>query len=329
MHDWGERDPAWRGIRSATVWVLGRPVHLLRCEGEVEAGPPQLLVHGLGGSSRNWLDVIVPLSRHGEVAAVDLPGFGTTLVPVGGTARLRANAGFLAALLDTLEWPRTTLHGGSMGGLLATLLASRQPERVARLVLVNPALPAPRRHMLRVNPQVLSRLLPAAVPGFGRLLLEMGMRWRTAEQLVDDSLARVFAEVTRLRPAMRRILLENMIQTQRQPWRRTAMVQATASLIGEITRARGLNHAVDRVVAPTLLIWADIDRLVSAHVISGLRKRRPDWRHHVFTGVGHTPMVEVPDAYVEVVADFYREAEGIAGPSAASVGHRQVHHQSS
>ncbi len=308
MRDWGERDPAWRGIRSQTLRLGDRAVHLLRCEGDIEAGPPQLLVHGLGGSSRNWLEVMVPLSRHGKVVAVDLPGFGSTPLPTGGSARLRANAGFLLALLDALGWSRATVHGGSMGGLLATLFAARCPDRVARLVLVNPALPAPRRHMFHVSRRVVARMLPAVVPGLGRVLLEMGMRWRTAEQLVDDSLQTGFGEVTRLRPAMRRVMVESMLQSQRQPWRRAALIQAAASLIAEITRAQDLDRAAERVVAPTLLIWGDADRLVSTHVIRGLLRRRPDWRHHVFAGVGHTPMVEVPAAYVEVVAAFYRDS---------------------
>ncbi len=41
----------------------------------------------------------------------------------------------LAALLDAIGVERTHVHGGSMGGFIATLFAARYPERVDRLVI--------------------------------------------------------------------------------------------------------------------------------------------------------------------------------------------------
>lgn len=51
--DWGERCPRWRGIRSETLDVDGRRVHLLRADPNPEALPDartQLLLHGMAGS---------------------------------------------------------------------------------------------------------------------------------------------------------------------------------------------------------------------------------------------------------------------------------------
>lgn len=302
--DWGQHDPRWRGVRAETVRVHGHPVRVLRHEATGD-GLPQLFVHGLGGSARNWLDVLGPLSEHGETLAVDLPGFGATPIPEPGSARVRANAGFLRALIGALGWDRVTLYGNSMGGLIATLAAGRYPRRVDRLVLVNPALPAPRRSMLRqLSPRVFTRILPAAVPGLGRLVIEAGLRHRTAEELVEESLASVFADVERCRPAMREALIDNAELAKREPWRRAGLADAAGSLVRMIAEAGELNDAVDAITADTLLLWGDDDRLVTSNVIAGLVDRRPDWDQHVFGGVGHAPMIEAPDEFVTVVGGW-------------------------
>ncbi|MFN2556987.1 MAG: alpha/beta fold hydrolase [Nitriliruptorales bacterium] len=312
---WGTRDSAWEGVRAETISVLGRPVRVLRHGPDPTAGRdssiPQMFVHGLGGAARNWLDVLSPLSRFGETLAVDLPGFGDTPVPEGGSARVRANAGFLPALLDALGWERVVLYGNSMGGLIATLVASREPHRVERLVLVNPALPPPRREMFKLGRPVLARILPAALPGFGRLFVELGFRAKSAEELVDESLASVLSETARLREPYRRVLVENVERAKAEGWRRSALCEAASSLVAMIAEATELNEAVDGIEAPCLLLWGDADKLVATHVIEGLMERRPDWEQHIFRGVGHAPMIEAPDDFVDVVADWHeRVASG-------------------
>lgn len=302
--DWGERDPRWEGVRGETVRVQGHPVRVLRHDAAGD-GDPQLFVHGLGGSARNWLDVLGPLAAHGETLAVDLPGFGATPIPHRGSARVRASAGFVRALIDALGWDRVTLYGNSMGGLIATLVAGRHTRRIGQLVLVNPALPAPRRTMLRqLSPRVFTRILPAAVPGLGRLMIEAGLRQRTAEELVEESIASVFADIERCRPAMREALIDSAELAKLESWRRAGLADAAGSLVMMIAEAGELNDAIDAITADTLLLWGDDDRLVTSHVIAGLVDRRPGWDQHVFGGVGHAPMIEVPDEFVTVVGGW-------------------------
>lgn len=302
--DWASCDPAWTGIREETIDVRGHPVTVLRHDA-TGPGTPQLFVHGLGGSACNWLDVLRPLSAHGATLAVDLPGFGTTQVPAGGSARVPANAGFLGALLAELGWDRVVLFGNSMGGLICTLAAARHPQVVRGLVLVNPALPAPRRHMWRIPTRAISRVLPAAVPGVGPLLVELVMRARTAEELIDDSFASVLADVDCVRASMRAALVDSLEDARIYRWRRRALVEAASSLVAMLADGREALAAVDAVTVPTLLLWGDADRLVSPHVIAGLVERRSDWDQHVFGGIGHAPMLEAPDVFVEVVTSWY------------------------
>ena len=59
-----------------------------------------------------------------------------------------------------------------------------------------------------------------------------------------------------------------------------------------------------RVVAPTLVIHGDLDRLIPLSAARDLIRRRPEWTLEIFKGVGHVPMMETPDRFMEVVNEW-------------------------
>jgi len=67
----------------------------------------------------------------------------------------------------------------------------------------------------------------------------------------------------------------------------------------------GANEAIDRVAAPTLLLWGDQDPLIDRTVIDSLITRRTDWNLRVIHAAGHVLPMEVPDRYVAVVTSWY------------------------
>src|SRR4051794_39932286 len=101
------------------------------------AGPPVVLVHGLSGSTRWWRRNIGALTPHQRVYVVDLIGFGASRAR--HPFALSEAASFLARWLDHLGLERVSVVGHSMGGLIAAELAADAPDRVDRLVLVDPA----------------------------------------------------------------------------------------------------------------------------------------------------------------------------------------------
>ena len=301
--DWGARRDRWAGVRSEIVEVGGTDVHVLRADGPA-GGVPHLLVHGLGGVATNWIEVVAGLAEHGPVVAPDLPGFGRTEPPHPRASRVPANVAFLRALLRRLGWERAVVHGNSMGGMLATLLALRAPEQVERLVLASPALPTSRRRMHEIDPLTLVRFLPFAVPGAGRVALR-AMRARISpEQEWEQSAQFLHGDPERLSPELQAIGLENLVSGRDVHWRLRGLVHAGESVVSSLLGARTLVRAVDEVTAPTLVVWGDADRLVGRAVIDHLGERRPDWDLVALPAVGHVPMAEAPDDYLAAVAAF-------------------------
>jgi pimeloyl-ACP methyl ester carboxylesterase len=103
-------------------------------------GMPLVLLHGIGSNAGSWLPLMEVLPPSRDVLAWDAPGYGGS-TPVGPAAPTPDDyAAALERLLDTLGHERILLAGHSLGCLFAARFAARNPSRVARLVLMSPAL---------------------------------------------------------------------------------------------------------------------------------------------------------------------------------------------
>jgi pimeloyl-ACP methyl ester carboxylesterase len=304
MQDWGDRDARPAGVRSEWLDVQGTRVRVLRHDGPGDPdATPFLLVHGLGGSATNWLEVMAGLGQRAPVAAVDLPGFGETAPPRRTAARVTANARFVGAFAAALGWDRVVLAGNSMGGMISVLVAARRPDLVERLVLLNPGLPAPVRAAAKVPVTALLTFAPFLFPGVGTRVLRARYRRMTPEQLYRQTQRLVYAEPERVNPALHDVGVEGAARGRELEWRLPAFVTAAESLMALLVGSGRpkIQRAIDAVACPTLLLWGDRDKLVGRPVIDGLVSRRPDWDSHTFEGVGHVPMAEVPDATLAVL----------------------------
>jgi pimeloyl-ACP methyl ester carboxylesterase len=111
------------------------------------SGDPVVLIHGLSASSRWWHRNIDALAGQFSLYIVDLIGFGRSR----GRQRfvLSESAALLARWMETIGLDRAHIVGHSMGGYIAAQLAAEHPEKVDRLVLVDAAVPLPRKSRLQ------------------------------------------------------------------------------------------------------------------------------------------------------------------------------------
>lgn len=106
------------------------------------AGPLVVLLHGWPETSLSWLPMLGPLLREGyRVAAPDLRGTGESERATDGYGK-DDQAEDLRQLLDHLGAAEPIrLVGHDIGAMVAFSFARLHPERVARLVLVDVAVP--------------------------------------------------------------------------------------------------------------------------------------------------------------------------------------------
>ncbi|WP_236573766.1 alpha/beta fold hydrolase [Streptomyces sp. GS7] len=101
--------------------------------------PPLVLLSGGGVTSAAWYAHAAGFGRTHRVYAVDLMGAPGLSVPAGRALRTPDDlTAWLDTVLDGLGLNATALLGHSYGGWIALRYAVHAPERVARLVLLDP-----------------------------------------------------------------------------------------------------------------------------------------------------------------------------------------------
>jgi len=99
-------------------------------------GPVVLLMHGLGGSARNWGPQVRALRDAHRVVRFDARGHGRSEAPTDPEAyRPEAFVADVGRVLDQVGATRATLGGLSMSAGIALRFALAHPERVSALVL--------------------------------------------------------------------------------------------------------------------------------------------------------------------------------------------------
>jgi pimeloyl-ACP methyl ester carboxylesterase len=257
------------------------------------------MIHGLTGSALNWMAVGPELSKTHHPLALDLTGFGRTPL-FHRSAALGANANLVQSFLEQVIGGPAILMGNSMGGHIAILVAGDHPGWVAGLVLVDPAIP--RVQIRRPDPGMLGFAAALSIPGgLGELVADRQARELGAEQLTKRIISVVAADPGRIDVAM----LEAHVQLTRERsnlglQNSRAFLQASRSLGFRMADPRFWSK-LKKVQAPTLVIHGELDRLIPVAAARDLAKRRTDWTLEVLEGVGHVPMMETPQVFLDVV----------------------------
>jgi pimeloyl-ACP methyl ester carboxylesterase len=281
-------DVDWHEHQHWTI-INDSPVNVV----ELGEGPPLLLVHGLSGSWPNWLEQIPVFARTHRVIAVDLPGFGQSPMPaerisISGYART------LDALLGTLGLDAAAVVGNSMGGFVAAELAIGFPQRVERLALVSAAGLSTYNH----------RGATRALPGLRRAerLIAAYAGWVASHSdavarrpgLRNATLGLVTSHPSRLPAA----LAAEQIRGAGKP----GFMQALQANLDYDFRDR-----LGEIACPTLIVWGDRDRVITARDADRFAELIPGSRKVVFEDTGHLPMLERPAAFNELLGEFLSE----------------------
>jgi pimeloyl-ACP methyl ester carboxylesterase len=272
-------------------WITlgGRPVNVI----ELGEGPPLIFVHGLAGSWQNWLEQLPVFAADHRVIALDLPGFGYSPMPaekisISGYART------IGELCDVLDIAAAALVGNSMGGFISAELAICDPARVDRLVLVSAA-------GISIENQSYPTGAMHRIEGF----LAAYTAWVASK-------SEFVSRRSRLRQA-------TLYSVMRHPGRLPAPL-AAEQLRGsgkpgfidalEALTSYPIRERLGKIACPSLVVWGDSDRLVPTRDADVFERLIPGARKVIFEDTGHVAMLERPERFNQVLADFLAEPCG-------------------
>ena len=242
-----------------------------------------LLLHGLGGSSASWQDLPAGLARTRQVLVPDLRGCGRS-ERGSGPLDLARMTGDVLALLDELGAPACHVAGHSLGGVIGQELLSRHGRRVLSAVLVSTS--------SRVGDKAAAnwQRLADRVESEGLGLMAEG----TARGFSDD-----YAAANPDTVAHHRRLTE----------------QSDARVWAEMARAAAVydyDEALVGVGQPVLVLQGGADRLTPTGGSVLLSRALGGSTLEIVEGKGHQLPIEMGEAFVQRIEEFFSTAKIVA-----------------
>ncbi len=303
--------PPTDGLLSGTVDIDGA-THFVDFGGPA-AGPLLVGVHGLGGSHLNWSAIAPQLTRDSRVLALDLVGHGLT--PTGDrTPDIEGHRRLLSGFLKSVGAGPAILVGNSMGGLVAALQAATEPDSVAGLILIDPALPTARPGL--IHPRVIANFALCAVPLVGEGYLTQRRRRTTAEQSVRRVLGVCCVDPSRVPVDVVDAHIE-LTSRMNRAQADDAYLRSARSLSMMMAFPGATMEKLRSLDQPTLLIHGDRDLLVPPAAARRMSTDHPGWRVEIAPDTGHVPMLEAP-GWTTVMIDDWLTHEGTAAADRAS-----------
>lgn len=284
-------------LRRRTLCVRHRP-------STTPDAPKAVFVHGLGGSSLNWTDLMALMQGDVDGYAIDLGGFGQSPPPRDGDYSPEGHARSVIEFIEEeLGGEPVHLFGNSLGGAVCVQLAARRPEFVRTLTLISPAMPGQR--ITKSN----AHLPVVAVPGVGEKFIEKYLEL-PAETRVRNTVEACYGDPSRV-PAQR------MAEAQVEVESREHLTYSTDAFLRSL---RGLLRTfVDpgsdrpwklagRVSCPVLAVYGLLDPLVNAKDAHRITKAFRDAHVVVLSDSGHVAQMEHPDEVYAAWVRFCRDA---------------------
>jgi pimeloyl-ACP methyl ester carboxylesterase len=287
MDDRSRRASEEQPPRSRWAYLDG-PVHYVDYGGP-DIGPLLVLVHGLGGSLVSWAAIAPALARTTRVLAIDLAGFGRTRGS-GLSASLPANRDLLQRFLIQVAGRPVVLVGHSMGGTIAVMQASQNPETVAGLVLINPVVPWVRDELERRLGSAVAAVSQAIKPADPSERKRPDAPEQTVRAVTDLSSARQSRISARL-------IGQYFAVARRRgsgPSPSTELVNAGRSLTWTLLHRRQFAAMLSGVQTPVLWLHGDRDPLIPVGVAVDVVMGKPTWSFQAARDIGHEPHREAP-----------------------------------
>jgi 2-hydroxy-6-oxonona-2,4-dienedioate hydrolase len=240
-----------------------------------------VLLHGIGASAERWLPVAPSLSNYFRVIVVDIIGFGYSDRP---KSRYTTDffISFLQEFLENLHIDnKLSIIASSFSGRLATEFAIRFSNTIEKLVL---AAPAGTKSLF--TPAFLHYIFAAHTHAYEDALTAF-------RNMVYDP----------------RIVTADLIKDFMNRMYLPHAIDVLDSTLKELSRSPQLHGRLSKIRNPTLLIWGENDPIIPKEEHASEYLEIPDSHVELIPQCGHSPFVEKPLEFTEIVLRFLSKQE--------------------
>jgi len=243
------------------------------------SGPNLVLLHGWGLHGGIWQTVLPLLEQHFTVHNIDLPGFGRSAVYNGDY-----DLSYLVDSVNQVLPQQCYLMGWSLGGLVATAVAKKHPNKVKKLITVasSPRFIAAEDWPYGMDPLVLKSFMEYLSDDFEGTLIKFLSIQTMGSKTQKQDVAQ----------------LKNTVFIHGLP----AKKALTGGL--QILQDTNLLEDLANLSTPLLRIYGKLDTLVpvkSAKLVSDIV---PESASMIFNQSGHAPFLSESENFTNTVAEF-------------------------
>jgi len=260
-------------MKEKTINVDGNSIRFLE---EGNSDQVLLLLHGLGASAERWEFVIPLFSEKYRVIVPDLVGFGHSEKPsVDYTTEYFTD--FMYKFVSKLNIKNFHIIGSSLGGQIAAEFTSKHNELVRKLVLVSPS-----GIMKHSTPALDAYIMAALYPNSESAT--MAFQTMSGQTRIDENIVNGFVE---------RMKMPN------------AKMAFMSTLLG-LRDADIITEKLGLITIPALIVWGENDPVIPIKYSESFVSSINDCRFYKMQKCGHTPFVEDPKGFFDLVSDFLK-----------------------
>ena len=225
---------------------------------------PLLLLHGFAADGYAWAALEPHLPGGRRVLKLELPSHGRS--PKRRILSFAALSRSIVEAVDQAGLTQAHIVGHSLGGALALALADIRPRLAASLTLIAPG---------GLGPEIDGDLINGLARASRAASLAPWLRRLTADRAFFDD-----------------AFVSAAMAARAQPELRAAQIDLADTLFPDGVQSFDLRPALERVAAPTALIWGRADRVLPWRQALSAPGRAA---LHLLADVGHTPHLEAPE----------------------------------
>ena len=248
---------------------------------ENNAKPTLVMLHGYSSDKNVWIRFAKHFAEDYQIVIPDLAGHGDTPYDESWSYSMPAQAKRVVALMDILEVEQAHFIGNSMGGFLTATLAINYADKTLSAVMIDAA------GVMSPEPSDLYKMIEQ---GNNPFLV-------TNRQEFD----KFYAMTMHKRPFMPDIAIEAIskkyINSREQ----------LAKIFDDFSQSDLVEDDLDKIIAPAMVWWGDKDRLLDVSAVPLWEAGISNVQTHIFKGVGHMPMIEVPKESARIYHEFLEQ----------------------
>jgi len=240
--------------------------------------PSLTLIHGVGGSAKDFAKIIKQLSKHYQLFIPDLPGYGNSKSPKNTFLPSKYTKA-MNEVLPYLVPKRNIIVGHSMGGNIAVQLSIKNPDLAEKLILIDAAgfINKFSYGQYIINNYAINKiqLTKQEAPILKGLI-------NTVNKIIPDPSKVLLSDVGR------KYLLEN----------NSTYISAVAVL------DQNLTTLIRKKAPPTHIIWGEKDEVMPVQVTQLLSYLLKTQSIDIYKTAGHSPQKQFPIQVANSIHNF-------------------------